>query len=208
MSKQFQDSLIHDRPGAVSRTASRGLAKIPGTNESQSIPVNELFERVYIELRNLAREFLRDERPDHTLQATAVVHEAYLRLVGADEIVWQNQAQFFSIAAQVMRHILVDHARKHAAKKRGSGRKLVLDEAIFLAADRDINLVKLDEALKELSGLDAEQSRVVELRFFGGLSISETADTLGISAMTVSRKWRTAKLWLRRELAREAEDER
>jgi len=184
------------------------LAKIPGTNESQSIPVNELFERVYIELRNLAREFLRDERPDHTLQATAVVHEAYLRLVGADEIVWQNQAQFFSIAAQVMRHILVDHARKHAAKKRGSGRKLVLDEAIFLAADRDINLVKLDEALKELSGLDAEQSRVVELRFFGGLSISETADTLGISAMTVSRKWRTAKLWLRRELAREAEDER
>lgn len=164
--------------------------------------VGVLFERVYDELRVIARNYLRNERSDHTLQSTALVHEAYLRLVGSEQIEWQNRAQFFSIAAQVMRHILVDHARKHAAEKRGSGeRKLSLDEAVSFAAERDVNLVALDDALKELATLDEEQSRIVELRFFGGLSIKEIASVLDISETTVSRKWTTAKLWLRDQIA-------
>jgi len=164
--------------------------------------VDALFERVYGELRGLAKNYLLDERPDHTLQATALVHEAYLRLVGSDQIEWQNRAQFFSIAAQVMRHILVDHARRHAADKRGSGeRKLSLDEAISFAEERDVNLVALDDALKTLAALDDEQSRIVELRFFGGLSIPEIASVLGVSEKTVSRKWSSAKLWLHDQIA-------
>lgn len=159
--------------------------------------VDTLFERVYAELRGLARNYIKDERPDHTLQATALVHEAYVRLVGLEQIEWQNRAQFFSIAAQVMRHILVDHARRHSAEKRGSGeRKLSLDDAVSFAEERDVNLVALDDALKTLAELDREQSRIVELRFFGGLSIAEIASVLDVSETTVSRKWNTAKLWL------------
>ena len=166
--------------------------------------VDALFERVYGELRGLAKNYLQDERTDHTLQATALVHEAYIRLVGSDRIEWQNRAQFFSIAAQVMRHILVDHARKHSADKRGSGeRRLSLDEAVSFAEDRDVNLVALDDALKTLATLDEEQSRIVELRFFGGLSIKEIASVLDISETTVSRKWNTAKLWLHDQIAGE-----
>jgi RNA polymerase sigma factor (TIGR02999 family) len=163
--------------------------------------VDALFEKVYGELRGLARNYLRDERPDHTLQATALVNEAYLRLVGSAQIEWQNRAQFFSIAAQVMRHILVDHARRHAAEKRGSGEhKLSLDDAVSFAEERDVNLVALDDALKLLATLDEEQSRIVELRFFGGLEIKEIAAVLDISETTVSRKWNTAKLWLLEQL--------
>jgi RNA polymerase sigma-70 factor, ECF subfamily len=166
--------------------------------------VDALFERVYGELRGLAKNYLQDERADHTLQATALVHEAYLRLVGSDRIEWQNRAQFFGIAAQVMRHILVDHARKHSADKRGSGeRRLSLDEAVSFAEDRDVNLVALDDALKTLATLDEEQSRIVELRFFGGLSIKEISSVLDISETTVSRKWNTAKLWLHDQIAGE-----
>lgn len=162
--------------------------------------VDALFEAVYVELRLLARDYLRDERPDHTLQATALVHEAYLRLVGG-QIIWQNRAQFFSIASQVMRHILVDHARKLSADKRGRrpGR-VSLDEAIDLAAERNINFIALDDALKTLATLDAEQSRIVELRFFGGLTIKEISEMLQISEITVSRKWKTAKLWLHNQM--------
>ena len=164
--------------------------------------VDALFERVYGELRGLAKNYLQDERTDHTLQATALVHEAYLRLVGSEQIEWQNRAQFFSIAAQVMRHILVDHARRHQSEKRGSGeRKLSLDEAISFAEERDVNLVALDDALKMLAELDEEQSRIVELRFFAGLSIKEVAAALDISEIAVSRKWSTAKLWLRKQMA-------
>ena len=165
--------------------------------------VDALFEAVYVELRRTAKDYLRDERTDHTLQATALVHEAYLRLIGGQEIVWQNRAQFFSIASQVMRHILVDHARKHTADKRGHGTgKLSLDDAVDLAAERNIDLVALDEALVELAALDAEQNKIVELRFFGGLTIREIAAVLEISEMTVSRKWKTAKLWLHQQVNR------
>ena len=164
--------------------------------------VDALFEKVYGELRGLAKNYLQDERSDHTLQATALVHEAYLRLVGSEQIEWQNRAQFFSIAAQVMRHILVDHARRHRSDKRGSGeRKLSLDEAVSFAEERDVNLVALDDALNTLAALDEEQSRIVELRFFGGLSIKEIASVLDISETTVSRKWNAAKLWLHDQIA-------
>jgi RNA polymerase sigma factor (TIGR02999 family) len=166
--------------------------------------VDALFEAVYVELRRMAKDYLRDERPDHTLQATALVHEAYLRLIGGQPIEWQNRAQFFSIATQVMRHILVDHARKHTADKRGHGAgKLSLDDAVDLAADRNIDLVALDDALVTLASLDAQQSKIVEFRFFGGLTIREIAEILEVSEMTVSRKWKTARLWLHQQVIRD-----
>jgi RNA polymerase sigma-70 factor (ECF subfamily) len=163
--------------------------------------LNALFEAVYNELRFLARDYLRQERPDHTLQTTALVHEAYVRLSSGQQIVWENRAQFFSIASQVMRHILVDHARKHGAAKRGHGaERSSLDDAVVLAAERNINVLALDDALKTLAVLDEEQSKIVELRFFGGLTISEIAGILEVSEMTVSRKWKTAKLWLQDQM--------
>jgi RNA polymerase sigma factor (TIGR02999 family) len=166
--------------------------------------VDALFEAVYVELRRMAKDYLRDERSDHTLQPTALVHEAYLRLVGGQPIEWQNRAQFFSIATQVMRHILVDHARKHTADKRGHGTgKLSLDDALDLAADRNIDLVALDDALVTLASLDEQQSKIVEFRFFGGLTIKEIAEILGVSEMTVSRKWKTARLWLHQQVTRD-----
>ena len=163
--------------------------------------VDALFEKVYRELRGLAKEYLRHERAGHTLQATALVHEAYLKLVGAENVSWQNRIHFFNVAAQVMRNILVDHARRHQAEKRGSGeRKLSLDEAISFFAERDINLIALDDALKILETLDPQQSRIVELRFFGGLKAEEIAHVLNISETTVSREWHKAKMWLRSQL--------
>jgi RNA polymerase sigma-70 factor (ECF subfamily) len=156
-----------------------------------------LFEAVYLELRVVASRYLRDERVDHTLQATALVHEAYLRLVGGEPIAWHNRAQFFSIASQVMRHILVDHARRHAAGKRGRGAtRLSLDDAVNVAAEQHVDLVGLDNALSRLAALDPEQCRVVELRYFGGLTIPEIAEILDVAEITVSRRWKTAKLWL------------
>jgi RNA polymerase sigma-70 factor, ECF subfamily len=165
-----------------------------------------LFEKVYQELRARAEVYLRRERPDHTLQATALVHEAYVRLVGADGAEgqpnrWENRLHFFNVAAQVMRNILVDHARRHQAEKRGEGeRKLSLDEAVSFYNERDVNLVALDDALRRLEKLDPRQSRIVELRFFGGLELGEVAAALGTSATTVSREWHKAKMWLRSEL--------
>lgn len=160
-----------------------------------------LIPLVYDELRRLARRHLRRERPDHTLQSAALVHEAYLRLIRQDQPQWQNRAHFFGVAAQLMRHILVDHARNRAAAKRGAGApRLTLDPEVALPQERDVDLVKLDDALNELAALDLQQSRVVELRFFGGLSIEETSVALGISAATVKREWATARAWLQREM--------
>jgi RNA polymerase sigma factor (TIGR02999 family) len=163
--------------------------------------LDALLPVVYNELRHLADHYLRQERPDHTLQATALVHEAYVRLVDQTNISWQNRAHFFSVAAQVMRHILVDHARAHKTEKRGSGaQKISLDEAIGFFAERNVNLVALDEALNELAKLDPQQSRIVELRFFGGLTIEESAEVLKITPGTVRYDWRMAKAWLHRAL--------
>jgi RNA polymerase sigma factor (TIGR02999 family) len=160
-----------------------------------------LIPLVYDELRRLARRHLRRERPDHTLQSAALVHEAYLRLIRQDQPHWQNRAHFFGVAAQLMRHILVDHARNRAAAKRGAGApRLTLDPEVALPKAREVNLVALDDALNQLAVLDLQQSRVVELRFFGGLSIEETSVVLGVSPATVKREWATARAWLQREM--------
>jgi RNA polymerase sigma factor (TIGR02999 family) len=160
-----------------------------------------LMPLVYDELRRLADQYLRRERPDHTLQPTALVHEAYLKLIDQTRVDWQNRAHFFGVAAQLMRRILVDHARRHQAEKRGGFRqKLTLDEAVDYSQTRDVDLVKLDDALTALAKFDARQSRIVELRFFGGLTIEEAAEAIGISPATVKVDWSMAKAWLRREI--------
>jgi RNA polymerase sigma factor (TIGR02999 family) len=160
---------------------------------------------VYDELRRLARYYLRQERTDHTLQSTALVHEAYLRLAGGNAPQWQNRAHFFGVAAHLMRQILVEHARGHdAAKRGGSAIKLALDDAVALPRQIDVDVVALDKALNELSELDAQQSRIVELRFFGGLTIEDTSEVLRISPATVKRDWVTARAWLYRAMTGEA----
>jgi RNA polymerase sigma factor (TIGR02999 family) len=167
-----------------------------------------LIPLVYEELRRLARRHLRRERPDHTLQSAALVNEAYLRLIRQEQPQWQNRAHFFGVAAQLMRHILVDHARNRAAAKRGAGApRLTLNPEIALPQERDVDLVTLDDALNQLAALDPQQSRVVELRFFGGLSIEETSIVLGISPATVKREWATARAWLRREMKNKSKDD-
>jgi RNA polymerase sigma factor (TIGR02999 family) len=156
---------------------------------------------VYNELRRQARRHLRGERPDHTLESAALVNEAYLRLVRQGVPQWQNRAHFFGVATQLMRHILVDHARNRLAAKRGAGvPRLSLDPALVPAQKPGIDLVALDDALSKLSTLDSQQGRLVELRFFGGLSIEEAALVLGVSPATVKREWATARAWLLREL--------
>lgn len=158
---------------------------------------------IYDELHKLAEQCLRFERPDHTLQPTALVNEAYLKLVQQHNISWQNRAQLFAIAAQLMRRILIDYARAHGAVKRGGRcRTLSLDEAIGQAESKEVDLILLDDALVSLAALDAQQSQIVELRFFGGLSIEETAEVLGVSPTTVKRDWAMARAWLCRELGR------
>jgi RNA polymerase sigma factor (TIGR02999 family) len=157
---------------------------------------------LYQELRRLARNYMKRERPDHTLQSTALVHEAYMRLVD-QRVVWKGREHFFAIAAQMMRRILVDHAKKNQSAKRGSGaRPLSLAEPQEVSAKPDKDLVALDEALKRLETHDPQRSRIIELRFFGGLSNEESAVVLGISPATVQRQWAGARAWLYRELSR------
>lgn len=168
---------------------------------SETAP-DKLLPLVYDDLRRLARAFFAKEKPDHTLQATALVHEAYIRLVNWENVSWQNRAHFFAVAAEVMRNILVDHSRRKNAKKRGSGQKVLMDEAIGLSNEKEFDLLKLDEALKALEKLDKRQAKIVELRFFGGLSIEETAYVLKVSETTVKREWTFAKAWFQRELRR------
>jgi RNA polymerase sigma factor (TIGR02999 family) len=169
--------------------------------------LEELMPLVYDELRRLAAHRLRHERPDHTLQPTALVHEAYLRLVDQTEVQWQNRAHFFSIAANLMRQILVNHALAHrAAKRGGTALKLTLDEAADLPKKQDVDLVALDEALTRLTALDSQQSRIVELRFFGGLTIEEAAEVLQVSPATVKREWTMGKAWLHCELTKAVSD--
>jgi RNA polymerase sigma-70 factor, ECF subfamily len=164
--------------------------------------LNKLLPLVYSELRRVAERYLRHERSDHTLQATALVHEAYLRLIDQN-VPWQNRAHFFGIAAEMMRRILIDHARGLQAAKRGSGGiKLPLEEVINLSDERAADLLDLDEALKALAEIDPQKSRIVELRFFGGLSIEETAEVMGIGTATVIRQWKLAKAWLYHEVSK------
>jgi RNA polymerase sigma-70 factor, ECF subfamily len=160
-----------------------------------------LIPLVYSQLKQLARGYMRRERDDHTLQTTALVHEAYLKLVRHQSPNWQGRSHFFGIAAQLMRQILIDHARSHVREKRG-GAKVVLqlNEALAFSPEHSEELVRLDEALERLAKLDARQSQIVELRYFGGLSVEDTAEFLGISPKTVKRDWTVAKAWLRAEL--------
>jgi RNA polymerase sigma factor (TIGR02999 family) len=160
-----------------------------------------LMPLLYRELRRLAHSHLQGQRRDHTLQSTALVHEAYLKLMKLEDMDWQNRAHFFGVAAQVMRGILVDYARNRDAAKRGGGAyKLSLDEALGKAEQRELNLVALDDALKDLAEIDPRQSRIVELRFFGGLSIEETSEVLGVSPATTKREWAAARTWLYRQM--------
>jgi RNA polymerase sigma factor (TIGR02999 family) len=162
--------------------------------------LERLIPLVYSELHRRAGYYLRAERSDHTLQPTALVNEAFLRLVDQN-ISWQNRAHFFGVAAQVMRRILVDHARAHNTEKRGGqARKLSLDEAIAVGNERPVDLIALDEALERLAQMDAEKCRLVELRYFAGLSVEETAEAMGMSVATVMRHWSMAKAWLRKQM--------
>jgi RNA polymerase sigma factor (TIGR02999 family) len=165
----------------------------------------ELVVQLYSELRSLASSYLRRERSDHTLQTTALVHEAYLRLADQREVRWKNKEQFMGVAAQLMRRILVDYSRAHGAEKRGKGFEKVFlkeAEAVAISKGKAADVVALDEALTQLAEFDPQQAHLVELRFFGGLSIEEAAGVLGISRTTVKRNWNVAKAWLARELRR------
>ena len=167
--------------------------------------VNKLMPVLYDELRRLAAYYLRKERSDHTLQATALVHEAYVRLVDQREVEWKNRNHFFGVAAQLMRRVLLDHARKHQAVKRGGPLpKVKLDDAVAMCEENAAELVALDGLLTRLSTIDPQQTRVVELRFFGGMSVEETAEVMNISPATVKREWAMAKAWFARELSRAA----
>ncbi len=160
-----------------------------------------LMPLVYDELRRLARGYLQRERSDHTLQATGLVHEAYLQLVDQGTTTWQNRAHFFGVAAQLMRRILVDHARRHRRGKRGGALdKVEFDEALAPSVSRDLNVIALDDALQDLAALNPQHSQIVELRFFGGMTIEEVAEVLDVSPRTVQREWRMARAWLRRQI--------
>jgi RNA polymerase sigma-70 factor (ECF subfamily) len=164
--------------------------------------LDQLMPLVYQELRKIADGYLKRERREHTLQPTALIHEAYVRLMGQSLPSWHNRAHFYGVAAQLMRQILVDHARAHGAAKRGGGfQKLSLEDATIFSQERNADLVALDDALTALAAFDARKCRVIELRFFGGLSVEETAEVLGVSAATVGRELRLAQAWLQRELS-------
>lgn len=180
-------------------TVTQMLAEWSDSGDREAL--DKLMPVVYEELRRQAARYLRHERASHTLQTTALVHEAYVRLIDQAGVRWQNRAHFFAIAAEMMRRILVDHARKRNAEKRGGEAvKVTLDENIEAVAAQNLDLIAVDEALTRLAALDEQQARVVELRFFGGLNVEETAEVLGISDRTVKRDWSVAKAWIRREL--------
>ena len=180
--------------------ASEGITQLLiNWRNGDTAALDQLMPIVYEELRRLARGFMAKERNNHTLQTSALINEAYLKLVDQDETNWQNRAHFFAVAAQIMRHILVDHARSYGYEKRGAGAQRVdLDDAKVLSEERARDLVALDEALTKLAAVDPRKSRLVELRFFGGLNIDETADVMELSPTTVQREWRAAKAWLQR----------
>lgn len=186
-------------PELSPQPVSELLAKWQAGDEES---LRRLVPLVYNELRRLAHRDLRKERPDHTLQSTALVHEAFLRLVQQEPKHFANRAHFLAVCAQLMRQILVQYARRRKAAKRDAGYQLTLDDAMAPSKSRNVDLAALDDALNELAKLDPQQSRIVELRFFGGLSIEETAHVLGISPATVKRHWMTARVWLHDQISR------
>ena len=192
---------------ASSSQAVTGLLLAWG--EGDEAALEQLMPLVHAELRRLARRHMGHERPGHTLQATALVNEAYLRLVDVRKIQWQNRAHFFAMSARLMRRILVDFARsKHYQKRGGNAQKVTFDEALAVSNERGGDLVAVDDALVALAAVDPRKSQVVEMRFFGGLSVEETAEALHVSVDTVMRDWKLAKVWLLRELKGQSADER
>jgi len=170
--------------------------------------LDKLFPLVHSELRRIAQRQMSQERPGHTLQATALVNEAYLKLAGQQGFDWQNRAHFFAVCAQVMRHILIDHARAHARDKRGGGAvKVSLNDALVVAEDQASHFIALDEALRVLERLDPQKGKIIELRYFGGLSVEEAAEVMNVSPRTVRREWQRAKAWLYRMMTEGIEDE-
>ncbi len=179
-------------------TVSRLIASVRNGDAGAAATLMPL---LYGELHRLALYYMRNERPGHTLQATALVNEAYLKLVDQSEANWENRAQFIGVAAQVMRRVLIDHARAHKAAKRGGlQQKVPLEDVVLAAEGQPDDLIALDEALDRLAKVDERQSRIVELRYFAGLTVEQTADVLGISPKTVKRDWAVARAWLHREL--------
>lgn len=169
--------------------------------EGEDHAADRLIPVVYDELRRLAGSYMANERPDHTLQPTALVHEAYFRLVGQRDVRWRNRAHFFAVAATAMRRLLIDHARRHRAEKRGGGRRVTLSHELADDGGTEIlDVLALEEVLARLEELDRRQAKVVELRFFGALEVEEVAEVLGVSPATVKRDWRHARAWIRREL--------
>jgi RNA polymerase sigma-70 factor (ECF subfamily) len=169
-------------------------------SEGDQEALGKLTPIVYAELRRLASRYMRGERPGHSLQATALVNEAYMRLVDYKRMQWQNRAHFFAVSAQLMRRILVEHARRHNLKRGGGVQHVALEESVVVGSDQEVDLVALDDAMIELSRLDPRKVQVVEMRFFGGLSVEETAEVLKVSTITVKRDWRAARTWLYRQL--------
>jgi RNA polymerase sigma-70 factor (ECF subfamily) len=177
-------------------------------NNGEDAARDDVINAVYKELRRMADRYLRQENPGHSLQPTALVHEAYLRLLDQTQVTWQNRAHFFGVAAQMMRRILVDHARtKHRDKRGGSVPTLSLEEALNVGRDKPADLLELDEALKRLADIDPRKSQVIELRFFGGLSVEESAEVLEVSPQTILRDWKLGKAWLYRELRKDSGNE-
>jgi len=173
-------------------------------NFGSSDAPGRLFELAYSEVHKIAQRCLRNERPGHTIQATALVNEAYLRVAAMRQIRWQDRNQFFAVAARIMRHILVDHARKRRSAKRGGVvRKVTFEDALVISREADPTLIRLDDALRSLEQFDSRKTRVVEMRYFGGLSADEIADLLGVSPQTVHLDWSLAKAWLVREMSRQ-----
>ncbi|HXI27999.1 MAG TPA: sigma-70 family RNA polymerase sigma factor [Vicinamibacterales bacterium] len=187
---------------AIGRAASDQVGELlRAWSDGDASALERLTPIVYKELHRLARRYMRGERAGHSLQTTALVNEAYLRLVCYDRMQWQNRSHFFAVSAQLMRRILVDHARRHNLKRGGGVPHVSLDEAAVVGGNRAADLVALDDAMNTLARFDRRKAQVVEMRFFGGLSVEETADVLKVSAATVMRDWNTAKAWLYRELA-------
>jgi RNA polymerase sigma-70 factor, ECF subfamily len=186
-----------------SRRSSRATQLLEKSEPGDRHSEQQLFADVYSELRALAARYLRRERKNHTLQPTALVHEAYLKLVGKTSVAWQGRAHFLAFAAQAMREILVDHARRHTAAKRGGQRhRIALDDNLAVESNRIVDLLALEDALTKLTKLDPRQAQMVELRFFGGLSIAEVAKVMEISKRSVEREWTMIRVWLRREVSR------
>ncbi len=180
--------------GEVTQLLSDARQGAPGAHD-------QLFSIVYSELRRIAANYMRRERADHTLQATALVHEAYMQLVDQTRVNWQSRAHFFGVAAQLMRRILVDHARNQGAQKRGGNAQVLnIEDSIGIASVPEVAFDELDEALNRLQQLDPDQAKLVELRFFGGLTVEEAAEVMGISTATVEREWRMARAWLHQQL--------